>query len=301
MEFHQLVYFVAVVETGGFSRAAQRCNVAQPSLSQQIMKLEQELGQELFDRSGRRVTLTDAGRVLLPRAQKILDEMQGIRHGLQREVSEGHGALSVGFIPTIAPFVLPKVIAAFSQAYPHACLSVQEDFTQVLVDGLVAGSLDVAIMSLPVSSRQIETQELLTEPLFVAARQFGMLAHQENFRIKELELFPFIALSEVHCLGEQVHSFCYQHNLNLNVVCHTTQLSTVQNCVALGLGISLVPRALALCDDSRQVLYSPVNDGKPERKIVAATRAGKTRSFLSNQFIELVRLNYPQQELPLRA
>ena len=294
MEFHQLIYFVAVVETGGFSRAAERCSVAQPSLSQQIIKLEQELGQELFHRSGRKVALTDAGRALLPRARTILAEMQEIRFGVQRDVEAGYGALSVGFIPTIAPFVLPGAVAAFSQAYPQSCLSVQEDLTQVLVEGLIAGRLDLAIMSLPVSSKQIETQELLAEPLMVAARRDGLLPNQANLRVKELEMFPFIALSEVHCLGEQVHSFCYQHNLNLNVVCHTTQLSTVQNCVALGLGISLVPRAQALCDESGQVVYQPLNDGSPQRKIVAATRTGKTRSFLANQFIELVRQAYPQ-------
>ena len=100
MEIHQLEYFVAVVETGGFSRAAERCNVAQPSLSQQIKKLEGEIGQPLFDRLNRKVVLTEAGRMLLPRANRILGELQDIKVEMQTEIQEGYGTLKVGFIPT---------------------------------------------------------------------------------------------------------------------------------------------------------------------------------------------------------
>ena len=117
MELHQLYYFVAVAETGGFSRAAERCNVAQPSLSQQIKKLEQELGQQLFDRLGRTVALTEAGQVLLPRARSILAEVEHIERRLSREIDEGYGQLAVGFIPTIAPFLLPNVIKRFAENF----------------------------------------------------------------------------------------------------------------------------------------------------------------------------------------
>ncbi|MEN7974065.1 MAG: LysR family transcriptional regulator, partial [Verrucomicrobiota bacterium] len=126
MEIHQLAYFVAIVETGGFSRAAERCNVAQPSLSQQIKKLENEIGQPLFDRLGRKVVLTDMGKLLLPRARAILEELQGIKVDLPTDIQDGHGTLTVGFIPTIAPFVLPGVIRRFSRQFPNAALEVHE-------------------------------------------------------------------------------------------------------------------------------------------------------------------------------
>lgn len=132
MEIHQLTYFVAVAETGSFSRAAERCNIAQPSLSQQIQKLEQELGEPLFDRLPRKVVLTDAGRALLPRAVSILSDLQDIKHTLNQNVDAGHGLLNVGFIPTIAPFVLPRVIKRFSQEFPNARLTVQEDLTETI-------------------------------------------------------------------------------------------------------------------------------------------------------------------------
>lgn len=293
MEIHQLEYFVAIVETGGFSRAAERCNVAQPSLSQQIRKLENEIGQPLFDRLGRKVVLTDIGRLLLPRARTILEELQTIKIDMQSEIEAGHGTLVVGFIPTIAPFVLPTVIRRFSKKFPNATLEVHEDLTEKLIDKIIAAELDVGITSLPIKNKLIQTEELLTEPLLVAASQKYDIVNRATIRVKELDDFPFIALSEVHCLGEQVQSFCYQQDVDLNIVCHTAQLSTVQNCIALGLGVSLVPRALAISDPSNQIMYRTVSDSVPQRKIAAAVHARRRLSFLGRAFIEIVRLEYP--------
>jgi LysR family hydrogen peroxide-inducible transcriptional activator len=293
MEIHQLTYFVAVAETGSFSRAAERCNIAQPSLSQQIQKLEQELGEPLFDRLTRRVVLTDAGRSLLPRATSILADLQDIKHSMNQIADSSSGMLTVGFIPTIAPFVLPKVIKRFSREFPLARLSVHEDLTEALVRELVDGKLDVGITSTPIHNKLIRTQELLTEPLLVASSKDHDIITRATILIKELDEFPFIALSEMHCLGEQVQSFCYQQHLELKIVCHTSQLTTVQNCVALGLGISLVPKALAISDISGQVIYRSLVDAAPQRKIAATTHVERTQSFLAKKFIEMVREEYP--------
>ena len=294
MEIHQLVYFVAVAETGNFSRAAERCNVAQSSVSQQIMKLEQELGTPLFDRLRHKVILTDAGRVLLPRANTILAELVDIKHVLNHETYDGHGTLAVGFIPTISPFVLPRAIKRFGELFPRAALAVHEDLTGTLIRDLVDGKLDVGITSLPIHNKLIRTEELLTEPLMVASSQHYDIVNWTSIQVKELDDFPFIALNEVHCLGEQVQVFCYQQNLNVQIVCHTAQLSTVQNCIALGLGVSLVPRALAVSDTSGQIVYRALSDAAPQRKIAAATHAGRSQSFLARQFIQIVREEYPQ-------
>ncbi|MFM8874454.1 MAG: LysR family transcriptional regulator [Anaerolineae bacterium] len=293
MEIHQLTYFVAVAETGSFSRAAERCNVAQPSLSQQIQKLEQELGEPLFDRLPRKVVLTDAGRMLLPRAINILSDLHDIKHTLNQNIDSGHGLLSIGFIPTIAPFVLPRVIKRFSQEFPNARLSVQEDLTEAIVHGLLDGKLDVGITSMPIHHRLIRTQELLTEPLLVASSKDNDFISRASIHVKDLDKFPFIALSEMHCLGEQVQSFCHRQDLELKIVCDTSQLTTVKNCVEIGLGVSLVPRALAVSDTSQLVKYRPLNGATPQRKIAAATHAERTQSFLAKKFIEIVKEEYP--------
>ncbi len=293
MEIHQLEYFVAVAETGGFSRAAERCSVAQPSLSQQIKKLEGEIGQPLFDRLSRKVVLTDAGKMLLPRANAILGELQNIKVEMQPDIETGHGTLSVGFIPTIAPFVLPGVIHIFSQRFPNATLEVYEDLTDELVKKIVGAELDVAITSLPIKNNLVQIEELLSEPLLVAASNKYDIVTRAAINVRELDDFPFIALSEVHCLGEQVQSFCYQQDLDLNIVCHTTQLSTVQNCVALGLGVSLVPQALAVSDPLEQIVYRTISGVAPQRKIAALTHNKRHKSALANEFIEIVHAEYP--------
>lgn len=296
MEIHQLEYFIAIVETGSFSRAAERCNVAQPSLSQQIKKLEVEIGRLLFDRLGRKVVLTDAGRMLVPKARTVLEEIHGIKVAVQSDIQAGRGSLAVGFIPTISPFVLPDVIRRFGQEFPEASLEVHEDFTEEIVRKIVAADLDVGITSLPIKHKLLQTEELLTETLLVASTPKFDIAKRTSIQVKELDDFPFIALSEVHCLGEQVQSFCYQQDVALNIVCHTSQLSTVHNCIAMGLGVSLVPQALAIHEPLDEVVYRKISDSHPQRKIVAVTHTRRNISFLARQFIEIVREEYPHIE-----
>ncbi|MCB0190054.1 MAG: LysR family transcriptional regulator substrate-binding protein, partial [Caldilineaceae bacterium] len=133
---------------------------------------------------------------------------------------------------------------------------------------------------------------ICTERLLVASSRRHALIHSATLKTKELEGFPFIALSEMHCLGEQVHSFCYQQDVNLNVVCYTSQLATVYNCVALGLGVSLVPQILAATDNAQQIRYHTVSDPMPQRQIVAAYHKGRSQSLLTRAFIALVREEY---------
>src|ERR1700758_1104210 len=117
MEFHQLRYVCAVAETGNFSRAAERCRIAQPSLSQQVLKLEESLGAKLFDRLGRSVRLTEAGRAFLPHARSILSQMETARSSVTDKWMDIRGSVSVGVIPTIAPYLMPRYTKAFAKKY----------------------------------------------------------------------------------------------------------------------------------------------------------------------------------------
>ena len=293
MEIHQLEYFIAIVETGSFSRAAERCNIAQPSLSQQIKKLETEIGHLLFDRLGRSIILTDAGKILIPKARKILEEVQGIKINIQSDLEEGQGSLAVGFIPTVSPFVLPEAIKKFSTQFPKASLEVHEDLTDEIVRKIVNAKLDLGITSLPIKNKHVKTEELLTEELLFASSDKFNAIQPAHLEAKDLEVYPFIALSEVHCLGEQVQSFCIQENVNLDIVCHSNQLSTVKNCLVLGLGVSLVPKALAISENFSGLEFQSLADSMPLRKIVAVTHAKRPVSRLAKAFIEIVKNDYP--------
>ena len=147
MEIHQLRYFVAVAEEGSFSRAAAKVRVAQPSLSQQIRKLEAEVGQPLFDRLPRSVVLTEAGRCLIDYARQILASIGDARRCVDELKGEIAGKVAVGAIPTIAPYVLPELVVTFQKHYPDVTLEIVEDVTKGVTRRIDAGELDVALAS----------------------------------------------------------------------------------------------------------------------------------------------------------
>src|SRR4051794_24799485 len=167
MELHQLRYFVAVARAGNFSRAAERCHVSQPSLSQQILKLERQLGQPLLNRLGRRAVPTDAGRLLLERATAILAAVEDAERRLQAG-DGGHGRLAVGAIPTIAPYLLPAALERFARRWPAVEVSLVEDVTRNLVAAVAEGELDLAVVALPQGDERLQADPLLTEPLLAA-------------------------------------------------------------------------------------------------------------------------------------
>ena len=171
MEMHQLRYFVAVAEEGSFSRAAERVHVAQPSLSQQMQKLEAELGHALFDRLSRRVTPTEGGRQLLPYARRILSGLLDAQRCVDELASEPSGAVSLGIIPTIAPYVLREILQETQAHIPQVRLSVREDFTENLVRALDQGEIDLAVVSTCRNGPWIFRETWGTEPLMVVFHQ----------------------------------------------------------------------------------------------------------------------------------
>ncbi len=288
MEIHQLRYFVAIAETGGFSRAARRCCVSQPSLSQQIMKLEDELGKKLFDRLGRSIAMTDAGKALLPRAKQILRELQEARNAVDQEVDDETGQINIGIIPTMAPFLLQRSVAAFQEVHPEVTISLSEDMTHRLIEQLVQAEIDVGIMSLPIDNNLIDYEELASEPLFLAVAANGPLAEQAAIKMDSLEDEPFIMLHEAHCLGDQIQNFCYSRKISPQVICRTAQISTVQGCVAKGLGVSMIPQMAAREDSSGLISYKTIEGEAPMRAIVAATHSGRAPSKLVRSYIDCV-------------
>lgn len=286
MEVHQLRYFVATAEAGTMSRAAHRCNVAQPSLSQQIQKLERSLGVQLFDRLGRGVVLTAEGRALLPRARQILAEIQDIETSLRSDLEEGGGRLALGAIPTIGPYLLPQVLAALRQEFPRADLEVREDLTENLVEALVDARVDVAVVSSPVDHDLVELEVVGQEKFLVALPENMQVRHKDDVTMDELRELPRITLNEMHCLGQQISDFCNLTHVGQNIVCHATQLSTVLELVRLGLGVSIVPSMAVRSGGKDRILR--LRHRAAQREIAIAWRRGRSRSRVARRMAELV-------------
>ncbi len=268
MELHQLRYVLAVAQAGNFSRAAERCHVSQPSLSQQILKLEEELGERLFDRRRQQSRLTAAGERFLPRAARILDEITEAK----REARESHdlvrGEVSVGVLPTIAPYFLPPVVAAFRRKYPGVTVVIHEETTAVLRKLAAGYEIDFALASLPFSDAQMEVVTLFSEELLLAVPPGHPLARQRKIPAPEVGRHPLVVMKEEHCLGDQVLDFCAKRSLRPEVISRSAQIETIQSLVVAGLGISLIPAMAGKCAGRRPV-YRSISGRRPERVIVA--------------------------------
>lgn len=287
MEIHQLRYFAAAADAANISRAAERCGVSQPTLSQQLGRLEESLGVRLFDRVGRGVVLTDAGRALLPRARRVLAEVRDAELNLKRETEQGAGTLHVGAIPTMAPYLLPPALKRVLGAAEEVLL--REAFTGQLVEALLDNEIDVAITSTPLDHEQLDVQVIGHEELVVAVPADHRLAGRSSVAWADLHDQPAIALSEMHCLGQQIRGFCAAKGVGPRVSCSTTQLATIFELVGLGMGVSLVPEMAAASRRGRQWSFLPLASGKPVRQIAAAWRRGRSRSRVGERLVSVIR------------
>jgi LysR family transcriptional regulator, hydrogen peroxide-inducible genes activator len=289
MELHQLRYFCAIADTGSFSRAAQQTHVSQPSLSQQIRKLEDELGARLFDRLGRIVRLTELGTAFLPRARAVLRDLEAARtEVIERKTSLG-GPLCLGVIPTIAPYFLPPVLASFWREFPQARLTIVEEITPLLLEKLHAGTMEVAIVALPVHVRNHEfvSFPLASEKLYAVLPKRHALAKRRAVSLGDLRDQPFLLLRDGHCFREAAVAACNRARLRPNVVFESGQFSSILSMVAAGLGISIVP-AMAI-EKRRDCSFVPIDDERAARTIGAVTLNGRSLPRVAEAFLTHVR------------
>ena len=267
MEFHQLRYFVAVAEEGSFSRAATKVRVAQPSLSQQIRKLEAEVGQRLFDRLPRSVVLTEAGRCLLEYAQQILTSVNDAHRCVDELKGKIAGDLAVGAIPTIAPYVLPEMVVTFQKHYPDVTLEIVEDVTEGITRRIEAGELDVAVLSTCQQSPSLRRERLGNEPLLALVPEAHHLAKQTLVTLDELKSQRFLLLHEMHCLSQQVHHLLESRRLHPEIALAGSQLTTIANMVAAGVGVSIVPQMMVKHQPTPGCVSLPFAPPVPEREL----------------------------------
>jgi LysR family hydrogen peroxide-inducible transcriptional activator len=287
MELHQLRYFCAVAETGSFSRAAEQSHISQPSLSQQILKLENELGARLFDRLGRSVRLTDLGKAFLPRARAVLRELEAARGDVVERKDAVSGTVSIGAIPTVAPFLLPPLLTSYWRKYPQVHLNVVEEITPVLLERLRAGSIDVAILALPIRGHEFEAFPIVTERLFAALPKKHKLASRTSLSLKDLRSAPFLLLRDGHCFRDTAVAACDRARLHPRIVFESGQFSSLLSMVRAGMGVSLVPE-MAI-DKKAGCRYVQIADEQAARTIGAVVLRGRSLTRAHSSFLSLVR------------
>ena len=283
MELHQLRYFCAVAETGSFSRAAEQSHVAQPSLSQQILKLEDELGARLFDRLGRTVRLTDLGKTFLPRARAVLRELEAAKGDVRERKDSISGPLCIGVIPTVAPYFLPPHLTLFTRQFPQVQVTVVEEITPVLLERLRASSVDVAVLALPIRGHEFDSFPLLTERLFAALPHKHPLANRRSISLKDLRKEPFLLLRDGHCFRDNAIAACDRARVNPQVIFESGQFSSILGMVSVGLGVSIVP---AMAVEKRSgCRYVSLTDERAARTIGVVMLNGRSPTRATEAFL----------------
>ena len=241
MEVHQLRYFCAVARHGTFTRASEVEHVAQPSLSQQILKLEAELGARLFDRLPRSAKLTVFGKAFLPKAERILRQLEEAKTELRNMSGNETGEVVVGIIPTIAAYLLPRLLNNFTVRHPLITIKIIEDITPTLLQRLHEGTIDVAVAALPIPGNELASVELFEENFYAVLPEKHRLASRASISFLELNREPFLLLKEGHCFRDSVIAACHKLRMSPSIVFESGQFATILAMVAAGMGVSAVP------------------------------------------------------------
>jgi LysR family hydrogen peroxide-inducible transcriptional activator len=236
----QLRYLASLARHRHFGRAAEDCAITQPALSMQVRELEREIGTDLVERRPGEIVLTDIGRDVAARAEHILaatrDLVDFARH---RDLLSGD--LRLGIIPTLAPYVLPRVLPRLQAAYPRLRLEVRETQTRTLIDELSRGELDCVMLALPAEGADVETLALFDDPFLLALPAGDPLPARRRVTVDDVDQRRLILLEEGHCLRDQALAFCAAPRRDVPAGLGATSLATVMQMVANGYGVTLVP------------------------------------------------------------
>lgn len=284
----QLRYFDALARHGHFGRAAEVCAISQPALSMQIREMETVLGSELFERRARQLRLTGFGEEVLVRARQILRGVEELADMARAARGNLSGRLRIGVIPTIAPYLLPAIIARLTEANEGLDIHLRETVTPKLIRELEEGRLDTAIVALPVSEAFLTEVDLFTED-FVLVRP-GADAAKPVPQPEKLREMRLLLLEEGHCFRDQALDFCYAGQAAPRELLDGSSLSTLVQMVGAGIGVTLIPEmAVAVETRSAHVAIARFNGAQPSRRIGMVWRRSSPLSKQLMQVAEVVR------------
>lgn len=294
MNLRDLRYLVAVAEYRHFGRAAEACFVSQPTLSTQLKKLEETLGVVLFERSNRRVMLTPEGEQVVQQTQRILVELNALTALSEQLRDPMGGDLRIGIIPTIAPYLLPKVLAPLRKAFPNLKIQLTEGQTANITRMLKHGDLDATLLALPLGEENVEEVALLDEDFVFAVPADHPKAQLAEVDSSDLEGEEVLLLEDGHCFRDQALEVCQAHRGIESKSYSATSLETLRQLVAAGVGVTLIPQ-LAVPDEVkpsdglRYIPFAANGQDRPMRTLGLCWRASSTRGELLQDVATLLK------------
>src|SRR6266702_7849708 len=289
MELRHLRYFVTVAEELHFGRAATRLSIVQPSLSQQIRQLEDELGFPLFYRTKRSVELTDAGKVFLAEARQVLVQVREAKRTAQRAYRGEVGRLVVGYISSSTYDLLPLMLRVYRERFPHVEVALRELTTQEQIRALEEEYIQVGLLRLPISAPMVNVEVVRQEPIVCALPEQHPLASHERVAVSLLAQEPFVLQSRQRGAGYyvQLMKLCLASGFSPNGVQEVTEMHTIVSLVAAGMGVSLVPLSTRNLR-SQGVVYR-VLEGTTTLTEMAVAWLRNSRSALVTNFLAVAR------------
>ncbi len=299
MTLTELRYIVAVAREKHFGRAAEACFVSQPTLSVSVKKLESELGVMLFERGSAEVTLTPIGEEIVQQAQRVLDEANRMKEIAEQGRDPLRGALRVGVIYTIGPYLLPRIIKSMIDRYPQMPMILQESFTVRLLDMMRTGDVDVAVLAEPFDDTGLNVQPLYDEDFLVAMPPQHPWAKRSSIASIDLKQETMLLLGVGHCFRDQVLEVCPEaarfsaNSEGIQKTVEGSSLETIRHMVAEGLGVTVLPKMSATEDDPL-LTFIPFDAPAPRRRVVLAWR----KSFSRDRAIAALREVILSVDLP---
>ena len=274
----QLRYFEALARHRHFGKAAEACAISQPALSMQIREMEKDLGVALVERGPSEVRLTEVGREVVRRGEAMLTASRDLVDFARQRSGPLKSELALGVIPTIAPYVLPKLLPALRDQYPDLRIELRETQTKILLDELMRGALDVLLLALPLPESGIATAPLWDDPFLLAVPKSDPRPETAILSTDDIDVERLILLEEGHCLRDQALAFCSGDQPNAAMGLGTTSMATILQMVANGYGITLVPQVAAEVEvRDRRIKLLRFAPPRPGRTIGLAWRQSSPR------------------------
>lgn len=277
MNLRDLHYIVTVAQLKHFSQAAEVCHISQPSLSMQIRKVEEELGITLFERSNKQVLVTSAGQQFVTIATRMLALEADLRQLAAQQKNPLAGVLRIGIIPTIAPYLLPKLLPALAKVAPQLQLHVQESQTHVLLKELREGTLECAILALPIRDANLTEVPLYDEPFLAMVPADHSLAKKTSLHPVDLQDESLLLLEDGHCLRDQALEVCQLGGAVAAGNFRGSSLETIRNMVTAHYGITLMPALAVPAKAPSGVKYIPFHAPAPHRAVGLVHRTSYPR------------------------
>jgi len=290
IKLRELEYLDAIERFKHFGKAAEACHVSQPTLSGQIIKLEEQLGVTLIERHRRNIMLTPAGNQLLAKARKVLNAAHDLEVTAKTLGDPLSGEMHLGLIPTLAPYLLPHIMPDLITGLPRMEFYLHEGQTADLVQSLDKGHLDALILPWLEDMKDFDAYHLFDEPFVLAMNKKHALAKKKRVKLEDLKGCHVLTLEDGHCLRNQALGYCFSAGADEDKRFQATSLETLRYMVASGIGITLLPK-LSVIDqrESNDIVYIPFQQPQPSRRIVLLIRQNYTRVETVREIVGLVR------------